>query len=392
MASTGAATAGGQALPQSSAGGTGQRWALVGLLVYLLLIAVSLIGGGFKIAAGDQAKELFAFATNPVVALVVGTVATALIQSSSTVTSIIVGLVAGGLPVQIAIPMVMGANIGTTITNTIVSLGHVRRGDEFRRAFAAATIHDFFNLLSVAVFLPLEIAFGVLEKSGAYLARLMVGGESMSPKGLNFIKPLVKPPVKFVQDTVLAPFPEVLTGVLMIVLGIVAIFFVINVIGRQLRVLMVGRAKEILHAAVGRGPLAGIGSGTLMTVLVQSSSTTTSLIVPLAGTGVFSLRQVYPFTLGANIGTCITALLAATAVTGVNAVFALQIALIHLLYNVAGVIVIYGIPWLRNLPLWAAERLAEAAVRRKVYALAYLLVVFFVLPSVAIGASQLLGG
>ncbi len=105
----------------------------------------------------------------------------------------------------------------------------------------------------------------------------------------------------------------------------------------------------------------------------------------------FSLRQVYPFTLGANIGTCITALLAATAVTGVNAVFALQIALIHLLYNVAGVVVIYGIPWLRNLPLWAAERLAEAAVRRKVYALAYLLVVFFVLPSVAIGASQLLG-
>ena len=129
-----------------------------------------------------------------------------------------------------------------------------------------------------------------------------------------------------------------------------------------------------------------------MTVLVQSSSTTTSLIVPLAGTGVFSLRQVYPFTLGANIGTCITALLAATAVTGANAVFALQIALIHLLYNVAGVIVIYGIPWLRRLPLWAAERLAEATMRRKIYALAYLLVVFFVLPGVAIGASRLMGG
>ncbi|MEI5617209.1 thymidylate synthase, partial [Streptomyces brasiliscabiei] len=88
----------------------------------------------------------------------------ALIQSSSTVTSIIVGLVAGGLPVELAIPMIMGANIGTTVTNTLVSLGHVRYKDEFKRAFASATIHDFFNLLAVAIFLPLEMAFGILEK------------------------------------------------------------------------------------------------------------------------------------------------------------------------------------------------------------------------------------
>lgn len=366
------------------------KWVQVAGLVYLLLVAVSLIGSGFKIAAGDQARELFAFASNPVAGLVIGTVATALIQSSSTVTSIIVGLVAGGLPVGIAIPMVMGANIGTTITNTIVSLGHVREGDAFRRAFAAATVHDFFNLVSVLIFLPLEIMFGVLEKTGAWLAGLLLGGESMSMKGLDFVKPLVKPPVEFLQHQVLGAVPELLGGLVMIGAGIITIFLVITTIGRLLKVLMVGRAREILHGAVGRGPITGIGSGTLMTVLVQSSSTTTSLVVPLAGSGVFSLRQIYPFTLGANIGTCITALLAATAITGANAVFALQVALVHLVYNLLGVIVIYGIPLLRELPLRAAEALAAATVRNKLYAVAYIGSVFFVVPLVLIGGSALL--
>lgn len=366
------------------------KWVQVAGLVYLLLVAVSLIGGGFKIAAGDQARELFAFASNPVAGLVIGTVATALIQSSSTVTSIIVGLVAGGLPVGIAIPMVMGANIGTTITNTIVSLGHVREGDAFRRAFAAATVHDFFNLVSVLIFLPLEIMFGVLEKTGAWLAGLLLGSESMSMKGLDFVKPLVKPPVEFLQHQVLGAVPELLGGLVMIGAGIITIFLVITTIGRLLKVLMVGRAREILHGAVGRGPITGIGSGTLMTVLVQSSSTTTSLVVPLAGSGVFSLRQIYPFTLGANIGTCITALLAATAITGANAVFALQVALVHLVYNLLGVIVIYGIPLLRELPLRAAEALAAATVRNKLYAVAYIGSVFFVVPLVLIGGSALL--
>ncbi|MEE4379270.1 MAG: Na/Pi symporter [Candidatus Competibacteraceae bacterium] len=378
--------------PTTTSSSNWMNWLFVLGLVYLLLVAVGMIGSGFKAAAGDQAKELFAFASNPFTALVVGTVATALIQSSSTVTSIIVGLVAGGLPVAIAIPMVMGANIGTTITNTIVSLGHVRQGEEFKRAFAAATIHDFFNLISVVIFLPLEIMFGFLQKTGAYIADLMVGGDSMSVKGFNFISPLVKPPVSFLQDIFGGiGLSDVVAGIILITLGIALIFFVITLIGKLLKVLMVGRAKEILHGAVGRGPVSGILSGTAITVLVQSSSTTTSLIVPLAGSGVFSLKQVYPFTLGANIGTCITALLAATAITGANAIFALQIALIHFIYNVVGVVVIYGIPFLRNIPIYAAEYLAEMATKRKLYVALYIGFVFFLIPIAAIGLSQLFG-
>lgn len=368
-----------------------KQWLGIAFLVYLLLVAVGMIGSGFKMAAGPQAKELFEFASNPITALVIGVLATALIQSSSTVTSIIVGLVAGGMPVEIAIPMVMGANIGTTVTNTIVSLGMIKQGEDFRRAFAAATIHDFFNVLSVVIFLPLEVMFGFLEKTGAYLANLLVGGDSMSVKGLNFVKPLVKPPVEFLKDTFHGfALSDLFIGIILAILGIAMIFFVITAIGKILKVVMVGKAKQILHNAVGRGPISGITSGTLMTVLVQSSSTTTSLIVPLAGSGVFTLRQVYPFTLGANIGTTITALLAATAIIGPNAIFALQIALIHFLYNLIGVIFIYGIPFLRDIPIKAAETLAALAQKNKLYVAGYMLLVFFILPLLLIGISELL--
>ncbi|WP_317932113.1 Na/Pi symporter [Halioxenophilus sp. WMMB6] len=368
---------------------TWQSWLFVIGLIYLLLVAVSMIGSGFKLAAGSHAESLFEFARNPVTGLVMGIVATALIQSSSTVTSIIVGLVAGGLPVSIAIPMVMGANIGTTITNTIVSLGHVRQGEEFRRAFAAATVHDFFNLLAVVIFLPLEMMFGLLEKVGGLLANLLVGGGSLAMGDLNFMKAIVSPPVKSLLAVLKEIMPNTLAGSLVIALGVLAIFVSITFIGKLLKMLMVGRAKELLHRAIGRGPITGIGSGTLMTVLVQSSSTTTSLIVPLAGSGVFTLRQIYPFTLGANIGTCITGILAATAITGTNSVLAMEIAMVHFAYNFLGVIVIYTLPWLREIPLTCAEALANAAMKNKLVIAAYLLLVFLVIPLIFVGISQL---
>ena len=360
-------------------------WLFVAGLVYLLLVAVSLIGGGFKLSAGESAKELFEFASNPITALVIGTVATALIQSSSTVTSIIVGLVAGGLPVSIAIPMVMGANIGTTITNTIVSIGHIKTGEEFRRAFSAATIHDFFNLMCVVIFLPLEIAFGLLDKIGDVLTGFLINTDSVSVAGgFNPVKKAVGPPVDFVNQSLSSLLPELATGLMMIGLGVVCIFLSITFIGKILRVIMVGRAKAILHAAVGRGPVSGITSGAVMTVLVQSSSTTTSLIVPLAGAGIFNLRQVYPFTLGANIGTCITGLLAAIGLTEGDPVVALKIALVHLCYNVLGVIVVYGIPFLREIPITASEMLADLAIKNRLYVAAYVAIVFFVVPALLI--------
>ncbi|WP_289029257.1 Na/Pi symporter [uncultured Paraglaciecola sp.] len=358
------------------------QWFFVALLVYLLICAVSIIGGGFKMAAGGHAEELFAFASNPFAGLVIGTVATALIQSSSTVTAIIVGLVAGGLPVSVAVPMVMGANIGTSITNTIVSLGHVKAKEEFSRAFSAATVHDFFNLLSVLIFLPLEIAFGLLEKLGSLLAQLFYGGSEVSMHSFNFVKAATSPVVSNVKYA-MQSFGDQTGGIILIIFGIILIFISITLVGKLLKKLMVGKARQIMHSAIGRSPISGIFSGTLVTVLVQSSSTTTSLMVPLAGTGAFSLKQIYPFTLGANVGTCITAVLAATAVTG-NTEAALQIAFIHLTYNILGVLLIYGLPFLRYIPVQCAEWLGRSASENKMVALVYILSVFFIVPALCI--------
>ena len=361
-------------------------WLFLIASVYAILLSVGMVGSGFKWASGgsEGARELFEFATNPFVALLIGILATSLVQSSSTVTSVVVGLVAGGLPIEIAIPMVMGANIGTTITNTLVSLGHIRKKSEFRRAFAAATVHDFFNLICVAIFLPLEIIFGFLEKSSAWAMSHLMGADSMSIKGFNFIKPLTKPVISEIKHFLASVLPEKAAAIALIVLGILAIFGAITVIGRILRSLMVGRAKAILHGAIGRGPMTGIASGAVVTVLVQSSSTTTSLMVPLVGSGVFKPRDIYPFTLGANIGTTITALLAATALSGAGAAAGMQIALVHLFYNLLGVLVVYGLPFLREVPLNAAERLAEIATKRHSLAAAYVLTVFFIVPGICV--------
>ncbi len=241
--------------------------------------------------------------------------------------------------------MIMGANIGTTITNTLVSLGHIRSKEEFKRAFASATIHDFFNVLAVFIFLPLEMMFGILEKISHWLVSLFMTTGDMSIKSLNFIKPITSPVVNSTKAT-LSSLGDTAGGILLIALGIAIVFISITVMGKLMKSLMVGKARNILKSAIGRGPIHGIASGSLVTILVQSSSTTTSLMVPLVGSGVLKVKEIYPFTLGANIGTCITALLAATAVSGEFAVFALQVALVHLAFNVLSTILIYGVPFL----------------------------------------------
>lgn len=368
------------------------KWGGIAALVYLLLVAVSIIGDGFEIATGGAAAQLFAFATNPIIALMIGVVATAAIQSSSTVTSIIVGLVAGGLPISMAIPMIMGANIGTSLTSTIVSLGHVRDGEEFKRAFSAATVHDSFNVFAVMLILPIELLFHPLENASLWLAGFFAGDVAMADVGVssfNFISFAIAPAVNLIM-WFSALIPGIWQGIVLIILGVGLILLVVHSIGRILKRLMTGRALEIMNTAVGRGPISGIGAGTAITVLVQSSSTTTSLIVPMAGSGVMTMKQVYPFTLGGNIGTTVTALLAATAITGATTVLAFQIALLHFLFNVFAILIIFSIPFLRNVPPSIAEKMAEMTQKRKWFVGAYILSVFFLLPLLVLGVSEFL--
>ncbi|MDZ5076464.1 Na/Pi symporter [Nesterenkonia sp. HG001] len=367
------------------------NWLAVVAAVYVLITAVNVIGSGFKAATGDQAETLFAFATNPLIGLMIGVAATALTQSSSTTTSVTVGLVAGGLPLAVAIPIILGANIGTTLTNTLVSLGMIRDREQFRRGFAAATVHDFFNLMAVAIFLPLEMAFGILERIATFFADRVSGTDGGLVAALfggigDLVKAATTPLSEGIQYS-LSWIPDPVRGIVMIIVAVALILLVINFIGRMLKVLMVGRAKQVFNAAIGRGPLSGIGSGALMTVMVQSSSTSTALMVPLAGSGAFTLRQVYPFTVGANIGTTVTALISAFAFTGIEAHYALIAALVHLAFNVLATLVIFGLPFLRDLPPRGATWLANLAVEKKIYAAVWVLGIFVVLPLVLIFAT-----
>ncbi|MBP1464937.1 Na/Pi symporter [Candidatus Chloroploca sp. M-50] len=364
------------------------HWLLVVALVYLLIVAVGVISSGFRAAVGDQAAELFAFANNPVVGLIVGIVATALIQSSSTATAIIVGLVGGGLPVAVAVPMVMGANIGTALTSGIVSLSYMRNKEEFNRAFSASTVKDLFNLLAVLIFFPLEVLFQPLERLGAAVAQLMVGGADLSIDEFDFVGMITRPLRNLIRDAT-SFLPEPFNGILQIIIGVALILVAVHFMSILLKQLLVGRAKEILHTALGRGAVASIVAGTIVTILVQSSTATTSLMVPLAGSGAFGLSVIYPFTVGANIGTTVTGLLAATAVSGPQAVPAMTIALVHLFFNLFGTLIIFGIPFLRDLPVVGSERLGAAASERPWVAFAYLGGVFFALPLLLLGLSML---
>jgi sodium-dependent phosphate cotransporter len=355
------------------------RWALLVVLIFAMLTAVSLIGGGFKTATEDHARTLFEFASNPFMALIIGMVATALIQSSSTVSSIIVAMVAGGLPIPIAIPMMMGANIGTSITNTIVSLGHIKDKDEFQRAFNAATIHDFFNIFAVFIFLPLEIMFGFLEHLSGFLVSLFAIGSTADVGSFNPVKFVTGPFVGGIRSLT-SELPEVYAGIAQIMIGLALIILSITWMGKIMKSLMVGKARRILERSLGAGSISGIASGTVVTVLVQSSSTTTSLMVPLVGSGIVTARSIYPFTLGANIGTCITALIAALSIDGPTAALALQIALVHLCYNTLAVLLIYGLAFLRELPPNLSYQLSLKVAEQKLYGVAYIAGVFFVLP------------
>jgi sodium-dependent phosphate cotransporter len=349
-------------------------------LIYFFLVGVSSLESGIKIMGADTTDKLFSAATNPVAALCIGILGTVLVQSSSASTSVIVGLVASqAVGVDDAIPMVMGANIGTTVTNTLVSLGHIRQSSEFRRAFAAATVHDFFNLLAVVILLPLELLFGIISEPAKWISEQLVGASDAGTTWKSPVKAWVKEPVSWLKSLWEAIGAEgTLEGILMVLTGLVIILAALTMITKNMRALVADRVERSLNALLSRGGGAvALLLGLIITIAVQSSSITTSILIPLAGAGVIQLRNAYPVTLGANVGTTITALLASLA-TGVPA--ALTVALAHTTFNVVGILTLYVLPLLRNVPIQGAELLAGVAVKRRTMAVAYVVVAFIVLP------------
>jgi len=359
-------------------------WARIAVVLFflvVLLVGVKLLGASFKMVGKDTAQSLFAGLANPFAGLAVGILATVLVQSSSVTTSVVVGLVgAGELGVGHAVPVVMGANIGTSVTNTLVSVGHIARSAEFRRAFAGATMHDFFNLMAVAVLLPLELLTGFLQQWATSLTGWLGGAGGVAWK--SPIKVFIGTLAKGVSGPVGSlGIPDWICALIVLAIGLCFIVTSLVVITKTMRALLAGRLEEVLNRALGGRGILAMGVGVLITVAVQSSSVTTSLLVPLIGAGVLSLEVAFPITLGANIGTTITAILAAMAA---ELPAGLTIALVHLLFNCLGIALVYPIPAVRRIPLRLAEGLGSIALRNRFYVVAYILVVFVFMPLLGI--------
>lgn len=358
------------------------RSLLVFGLIYTFLVGVSALEKGIKIMGEDTQERLFSSVDNPIAGLCVGILGTVLVQSSSASTSVIVGLVATkGISVDAAIPMIMGANVGTTVTNTLVSLGHIRQSSEFKRAFAAATVHDFFNVMAVAILLPIELSTRVISRTATAISDRLVGTAGSDWK--SPVKAWVKGPVDLIADAEEAiGLNGNVLGTCVVLTGLAIVLIALTFITKNMRKLVADRVERSVNTVLGKGSgSVAMLLGMVITIAVQSSSITTSILIPLSAAGVLSLRNAYPVTLGANVGTTITALLAALAASVPEA---LTVGLAHTTFNIMGIMLLYIPPFVRDVPVRLAEGLAEIAVKRRIWAVGYVMTAFIILPLIGV--------
>lgn len=124
-----------------------------------------------------------------------------------------------------------------------------------------------------------------------------------------------------------------------------------------------------------------------MTILVQSSSIFTSALTPLVGLGVITLDRMYPLTLGSNIGTTFTAILASLTQEGDSLSAAMQVSMCHLFFNLSGILLWYPLPFMRRVPIFLAKRLGNTTAKYRWFAVLYLILAFFCLPAFIFGLS-----
>ncbi len=354
------------------------RIALVLFILSVFLLSLTILSGGFKLMSKDIVEDVFQVTSNPIIALFIGLFATALMQSRSTTTSIIVTLVASGaLSFQNAIPMIMGANIGTSVTSTIVALGHFHNKNEYSHAISAATVHDFFNMLVVLFLLPFELLTGYLSQAAVFLAASLPIYDNTS-EGFSILGATIKPAAAWIIDS--------LNGNVVLVLLLALSLLLISLRGFSvvLRSFLIGKSQAVVDKYVFGHPLRSLFWGVAITAGAQSSSVTASLTVPLVASKRATLQKVFPFLIGANVGTTITALIAALSQNET----ALAIAICHVLFNLAGVLLFFPIEFVQNIPVGMAERLGSMSQKNRLVGLLYVLVVFFMVPMLFMALSR----
>jgi sodium-dependent phosphate cotransporter len=347
---------------------------LAALLVFL--IALDLMISSLQHLGTSAAETIIMATSNPFTGLFIGLLVSAIIQSSSATTSMVVALVASGsITLEGAVPIIMGANVGTTITSTIVSLGFITKKKEFRRAVAAGTYHDFFNILTVLILFPLEYYYGFLSGVSEYIAKSF------------FYQPTIGTGTRFsFLGGGLSMIVENIVGLInngfVLVILSFALLFGSILFFRTVLSSMLGIGNNSNNQSTGiqrfffQSQFKCFGWGLLITAAIRSSTITTSLVVPLVAKKVIRLSQAVPFILGANIGTTITAFIAAMS----NSNIAISIAISHFLFNTIGVILFTAVPYVKTIPVNLAKGLGKLTIRYRLAGFVYILLTFFFIP------------
>ncbi|SHN20370.1 solute carrier family 34 (sodium-dependent phosphate cotransporter) [Cyclobacterium lianum] len=318
----------------------------------------------------EMANTLFMATINPFVGLFIGLLTTALIQSSSTVSAMVVVLVASGnLSLAQAVPLIMGANIGTTLTSTLVAFGYIMKKKSFRKALSAGVLHDIFNIISVIILLPLEIYFGMLSKTAAWITQAFVSDSRLLPGEAAYQGFFLRPVSIYLAELLHWPLLSLLTGIL-ILIGSIKLLSSL-----AYKSLITPNFKKI-KKHIFNIPTRSFLYGMFFTAAVQSSTITTSLMVTAVATGKVALRKVFPFIMGANVGTTITAVIAAFYKTEA----AISIAIVHVLFNLIGTLIFLPHPGLRGIPVRLAKHFGRTTANTRLVGFAYILLTFFIIP------------
>jgi len=341
--------------------------------LFLFLFALDLMTSSLQHLGNNIAETILLATANPFNGLFIGLLITAMLQSSSTTTSLVVALVASGaITVQSSIPIIMGANVGTTITSAIVSLGFIHRKKEFRRAVAAGTYHCFFNLLTVVILFPLEYYYGMLSSMSIRIAQY-------------FFVPTVAPVENEIEhfwsgfspviDWLVRIIPN---GFILIILSFVLLFGSILLFRKLISELLKASSPEVFSRFFFKNQLKSFVWGLLTTAAIRSSTITTSVVVPIVAKRITTLKQAAPFIIGANIGTTITAFIAATLNS--NTAGGITIAIAHFLFNFIGMLIFFPIPLLRKIPIELSSELGKLTLKYRLAGLVFLLATFFFIP------------
>lgn len=339
------------------------------LALFLFIFAIDLLTVSMSQLNNSLATEILQATKNPFISLFIGLLLTALLQSSSTVTSSVVAIVAAGnLTLDQAVPLVMGANIGTTLTSTLVSFSYIMKKKEFRRALSAGISHDIFNVLTVIILLPLELYFRFLSRLAQKTAQIFASDDSYA-EPMEYHRIFTRPLSEWINNFIDVPF-------LTMIVSVFLVFLAIKLLSTSVFKSFEMGSFSDFNKYIFKNPFLAFFYGTVFTAAVQSSSVTTSLIVPIVAEGKVSLRKSFPFIIGANIGTTITAAIAAIYKTEA----AIALALVHFFFNLIGALIFMPFPVIRNIPVRIALFMGQKSVQNRIIGFAYILLTFFIIP------------